>query len=362
MPPKHADSRRDNFSAQVIRTLAERSGGKCAICRASTWGPSDSRFKSTNVGQAAHITAAAPGGPRYDPNISPQTRSSALNGMWLCGNCHHIVDKNVDDYPVEKLQAIKKKAEADAKAMLGVATTKKAAPYDNSPITIATSANAIMEIRKVKTLLDDLIKEKSQKDPTDLLEQVKYIDIVNDAYLPEVGSELIQFYKLLVTFDSDRHTWLQVVRLLDEITTVFLSWLTQNDVDGTCAIIDCVMVKKSKTLNGKDQRIQYESVTVFLTKLAKQLEEKRKDLSNTAKNNLNQQSAKIKPKRQGKDETDTGGHYGNEVYKFQAVEGAEEPSDWTFISTMCDLLESTDEEQKVKEESLEEQGYITYII
>ena len=362
MPPKHTDSRRDNFNAQVIRTLAERSGGRCAICRASTWGPSDSRFKSTNVGQAAHITAAAPGGPRYDHNITPQIRSSALNGMWLCGNCHHIIDKNVDDYPVDKLKGIKKKAEADAKAMLGVAIIKKAAPHDNSAITITTSANAIMEIRKVKTLLDDLIKGKSQKDPTDLLEQVKYIDIVCDAYLPEVGSELIQFYKLLVTFDSDRHTWLQVVRLLDEITTVYLSLLTQNDIDGICAIVDCMMVKKSNRLSTKDQRIQYESATVFLTKLAKQLEEKRKDLLNTAKYNLEQQSAKSKPKRKDKDEPDVGGISGNEVYKFQAVEGADEPSDWTFISTMCDLIESTDEECKVKEESLEEQGFITYVI
>lgn len=361
MPPKNADSRRDNFSAQVVRTLSQRSGGRCAICRASTWGPSDSRFKSTNVGQAAHITAAAPGGPRYDPNISPLTRSSALNGIWLCGNCHHIIDNNVEDYPVEKLQEIKKKAEVDAKAMLGVATINKATQHDHSPITIATSANAIMDIRKVKTLLDDLIKEKSQKDPTDLLEQVKYIDIVNDTYLAEVGSELIQFYKLLVTFDSDQLTWLQVVRLLDEIATVYLSSLTQNDINGTCAIIDCMMVKKSTKLSSKDHRIQYESATAFLTKLAKQLEEKRKDLNNTAKNNLKQQSAKIKPKRQGKDEPDVGGHLGNEVYKFQAVE-ADELSDWTFISAMCDLIESTDEEWKVKEESLEEQGYITYVI
>lgn len=358
MPPKNTDLRRDNFSAQVVRTLSQRSGGRCAICRASTWGPSDSRYKSTNIGQAAHITAAASGGPRYDVNMTPQTRSSALNGIWLCGNCHHIIDNNVEDYPVKKLQEIKRKAEADAKAMLGVATAQQ----DHSPITIATSANAIMEIRKVKTLLDDLIKEKSQKDPTDLLEQVKYIDIVNDTYLAEVGSELIQFYKLLVTFDSDQLTWLQVVRLLDEIATVYLSSLTQNDIDGTCAIVDWMMVKKSTKLSSKDLRMQYESATAFLTKLAKLLEEKRKDLDNTAKNNLKQQSAKVKPKRQGKDEPDVGGHFGNEVYKFQAVEGADEPSDWTFISTMCDLIESTDEEWKLKKESLEEQGYITYII
>ena len=360
MPFKSTDSRRDNFSAQVIRTLAERSGGKCAICRASTWGPGDSRFKSTNVGQAAHITAAAPNGPRYDPNMTSQTRSSALNGMWLCGNCHHIIDKDVHDYPVEKLYEIKRKAEAHAKAMLGVATIRKEAPNDSSPITVATSANAIMEIRKVKSLLHDLIQQKSKKDPMDFLEQVKYIDVIDDSYLPAVGSELIQFYKVLVTFDSNQHTWLQVVRLLDEITSAYLPWLTQNDIDGICAIIDCVMTKKIKRLNSKDQKKQCESATVFLAKLAQCLEQKRKDLKNTAKDNL--QSTRIKLKRQGYDETDTVTDDGNEVCKFRAVEDADETSDWTFLSTMCDLIESTDEERRAKEKILEEQGYITYVI
>lgn len=366
MPPKNADSRRDNFSAQVIRILAERSGGRCAICRAPTWGPHDSDFKATNVGQAAHITAAAPNGPRYDAYMSPKTRSSALNGMWLCGNCHHIIDHNVDEYTVERLKEIKKKAENDAKAKLGVAAITKEVPQDNSAITIATSASAVMDIRKVKTQLEDRMQEKSLTDPSDFLEQLKYIDVVNDTYLPAVGSELVRFYRLLVTFDSDQHTWLQVIRLLKEITKVYLSLLTQKDVDGTCAIINHMMVSIPKRSSSKDHKRQYESAIAFLKEFGQHLERKRKDLSNTAKDSLIQLSENARPKRQGKDEIDASGtvddYYDGEVHKFQAVEGTDEPSDWTFISTMCNLVESTDEEQKVKEESLEEQGFVTYVI
>ena len=364
MPPKNSDSRRDNFSAQVVRILAERSGGKCANCRAPTWGPSDSDYKATNIGQAAHITAAAPGGPRYDPNISSQRRSSALNGVWLCGNCHHIIDTNVAEYTVEKLRNIKKKAEADAKAELGVAAIKKEAPHDHSEITIATSANAIMEIRKVKTQLEDLIQEKSKTDPNDLLEKLKYIDVGSDTYLPAVGSELVKFYKRLITFDNDHHTWLQVVRLLNEITTVFLSLLTQSDVNAICAITEYMLARTSKRSTSKDHKVQYESALAFLRGLAQQLEWKRKDLTNTAKVNLKQLSENARPKRPGKDETDTvsDDYCDDEVYKFQAMDGMDESDDWPFISAMCDLVELPNEEWKVKENSLAEQGFITYVI
>ena len=363
MPPKNADSRRDNFSAQTIRIIAERSGGRCAMCRAPTYGPRDIDYKSMNVGQAAHITAAAPGGPRFDPNMSPQTRSSALNGMWLCGNCHHIIDTNVKEYTVERLRKIKRDAEADARTALGVAAIDKIASHDNSPIVVATSANAVMEIRKIKTQLEDMIQAKSQTHPNDLLEKLKYIDVVNDTYLSAVGSELLVFYRRLVAFDNDHHTWLQVVRLLNDIIKAFSTSLTQNDVDSICAIIDYMLTKIPKKSNSKDQKAQYESAVAFLKQLAQKLEKNRQDLNNKAKTDLKQLSENARPKRQGRDETDAvDEYYSDEVLKFQAMGGADETSDWIFISGMCDLVDLNDEDQKVKEESLEELGFITYVI
>ena len=48
--------------------------------------------KSVNVGEAAHITAAAPGGKRYDPSLTPEDRRAASNGMWLCELCAKLID------------------------------------------------------------------------------------------------------------------------------------------------------------------------------------------------------------------------------------------------------------------------------
>jgi ribosomal protein L37AE/L43A len=45
-----------------------------------------------NIGVAAHISGAAPGGPRYDASMSSEARKSINNGIWLCANCARLVD------------------------------------------------------------------------------------------------------------------------------------------------------------------------------------------------------------------------------------------------------------------------------
>lgn len=48
--------------------MAERVGYLCSNpnCRNHTVGPNQQSEKSTKIGEAEHITAAAVGGPRYD--------------------------------------------------------------------------------------------------------------------------------------------------------------------------------------------------------------------------------------------------------------------------------------------------------
>jgi len=74
---------RDDFSAKTIRTLAARVGYHCSnpACVRSTSGPALDHERTVNIGVGAHITAAAEGGKRYDPNMSPTERSSGANGI-----------------------------------------------------------------------------------------------------------------------------------------------------------------------------------------------------------------------------------------------------------------------------------------
>lgn len=98
------------------------------MCKTPTFGPNDNPHKAICIGQAAHIAAAAPDGPRYDPHMTVEERISATNGMWLCSNCHLLIDRNPTEYPIEKLNAIKRAAEEEAKKEMDGSSTFQRVP------------------------------------------------------------------------------------------------------------------------------------------------------------------------------------------------------------------------------------------
>jgi hypothetical protein len=110
---------RDDFPAPTKRVLADRVGHRCSMCRAATCGPQMDPTRSVNVGVAAHISAASPGGARYDPQLSAQQRTSARNGIWLCQTCAKLIDNDVAAYDVATLRGWKAAAEAAAFAFVG---------------------------------------------------------------------------------------------------------------------------------------------------------------------------------------------------------------------------------------------------
>lgn len=116
-----ARANRDDFLNQTKRVIASRVSHRCSnpTCGAATCGPTQSPSKHLNIGVAAHITAAAPGGPRYDPALSPEERRSPENGIWLCQNCGKLNDNDPDRFSVELLRHWKTTAEANALQNVG---------------------------------------------------------------------------------------------------------------------------------------------------------------------------------------------------------------------------------------------------
>jgi len=103
--------RRDGeFSRGVIKSLYKKSGGRCCKCGDKTSGPDD-QDKFLKKGTAARITAAAPGGPRYDDKMSDEDRSSESNGLWLCSDCHTEIDHDTTTYTVPILMEMKRTGE-----------------------------------------------------------------------------------------------------------------------------------------------------------------------------------------------------------------------------------------------------------
>ena len=113
-------NKRDDFSQKTIDTLCERVGGKCSNpnCRRETKGPHSNPQKRVSIGEAAHITAAAEGGPRYNPDLTPEERSSIENGIWLCRSCARLIDSDERVYSIELLRMWKYAAEYEQSCII----------------------------------------------------------------------------------------------------------------------------------------------------------------------------------------------------------------------------------------------------
>lgn len=109
-------SERDDFRKPTIRQLADQVRNTCSNpdCRAPTMGPDSSGEKTVNIGVAAHITAAAPGGKRYDPNLTSEQRRHISNGIHLCFSCSKLIDSDEQQFTVEELNSWKRGALSEA--------------------------------------------------------------------------------------------------------------------------------------------------------------------------------------------------------------------------------------------------------
>lgn len=98
---------RDDFIVATKRALSMRAAYICSRpeCRTLTLSPSPAKPDDyVMLGVAAHITAAAPGGPRYDESLSPEQRADIENGIFLCELCAKLIDKNQgQDHPARLL-------------------------------------------------------------------------------------------------------------------------------------------------------------------------------------------------------------------------------------------------------------------
>jgi len=112
---------RDEFSKATKENLALRVAHRCSYpnCPAITVGPGHaSKDQVIKTGEAAHITAASPGGPRYDPSLSSEERRSFDNGIWMCSYHADLIDKDHENFAAQTLRLWKKQAELRAKRAL----------------------------------------------------------------------------------------------------------------------------------------------------------------------------------------------------------------------------------------------------
>ena len=81
------------------------------VSQAKTTGSDAAQIAVIRLGVAAHITAAATGGPRFDPDLTTGKRRNESNGIWLCQNCAKLIDSDPRHFSVELLLTWKETAQ-----------------------------------------------------------------------------------------------------------------------------------------------------------------------------------------------------------------------------------------------------------
>ncbi|WP_458682635.1 hypothetical protein [Prescottella equi] len=92
----------------TLRELFMVSGNRCAFPKCDA--PIIDELGNFSA-QVCHIEAAVNGGERFNPNQEPEDRRHVSNLLLLCYR-HHIETDKVDEYPVERMQQMKRDHEA----------------------------------------------------------------------------------------------------------------------------------------------------------------------------------------------------------------------------------------------------------
>ena len=151
--PRRDMAAEDRFKQAIIATLAKRAANRCSNpdCGAITSGPSIAPDDAVNVGEAAHIYGANPGSARYDSDMSPSERSAISNGVWLCGNCHKLIDDDPLRYPAGLLYEWQRNHERSISELVGKAGGKLRQKYET---------RHLEEFGRLSYLAERLILEK----------------------------------------------------------------------------------------------------------------------------------------------------------------------------------------------------------
>lgn len=143
---------RDDFKEKVKRTLRDRVNGHCSHpeCDASTVaGKAGDPDKSYSTGRAAHICAAAPGGARYDPTMTPEERSSINNAIWLCAHHANEIDLDEERFPAKLLHEWKIAAEKRVRARINRPQARSRARESTEAEQHAEMADELRRLREL---------------------------------------------------------------------------------------------------------------------------------------------------------------------------------------------------------------------
>lgn len=178
-------NKRIEFDKKTTDKLFKNCGGHCSnpACDRLTSMESegDEEGKTILLGEAAHIVASRKAsGPRSNPSMSDKEIKSYKNAIWLCSNCHKIIDKDFKHYPVELLKSWKRQANRKQrervlhgdKNMANTNIIDSNINIDNS-VTINQNSNlSITSLEDTKFILEKFIDTFAKENIKKIIEDV----------------------------------------------------------------------------------------------------------------------------------------------------------------------------------------------
>jgi hypothetical protein len=109
------------FPSKTAEMIGYRAAYICSNpdCNTLTVGPAINKPNLKNKkGESAHIIGTGKTSARHE-KLPNQKLHAVENGIWLCANCHTLVDKNKDsDYPKKTLYSWKEEHEEKISMLL----------------------------------------------------------------------------------------------------------------------------------------------------------------------------------------------------------------------------------------------------
>jgi len=111
----------EHFTKPTVDTIAKRAANICSNpdCGVLTCGPAEEIDRSVIIGEAAHIFGARPGAARYVETMDSSERGDVTNAIWLCRNCHKLVDADPTKFPSDMLFEWRRQHEGEITRRLG---------------------------------------------------------------------------------------------------------------------------------------------------------------------------------------------------------------------------------------------------
>lgn len=179
-----------DFNKTTVETIGKRAAYVCSNpdCRVNTIGPNTIEKKSIKIGEAAHIYGARIDAKRFNPDMTDAARAEITNAIWLCRNCHKIIDSDENKYTHNILFKWREIHEEYITSLLGSKTDKLIFDEQNLKLKEFENYNPI-----IKRIIIDKPDAWEYKLTADLMREIhaplfrKLEDLKNGLYISEIN-------------------------------------------------------------------------------------------------------------------------------------------------------------------------------